>query len=83
MFGIKKEQLQKVDLMVLRNVYRKVEKISQELPDVPGSGSPIGCSDCGHYPLREATLRAYNSFWEKHREDLNQAETEFFLGVVL
>lgn len=34
------------------------------------------------YDVESESLRDI-SFWEKHREDLNQAETEFFLGVVL
>jgi len=46
-------------------------------------GSPIGCRDCDHYPIREATLRTYNSFWEKHREDLNIAETIHYMEVFL
>lgn len=39
--------------------------------------------DCDHYPIREATLRTYNSFWEKHREDLNIAETIHYMEVFL
>lgn len=35
-------------------------------------GGPIGCSDCGHFPKRQAQLRANEDFWEKHREDLRE-----------
>jgi hypothetical protein len=86
MFGIQKEQLQKVDLMVLRNVYRKVEKISQELPDVPDSVYALNEFD--GVSVEQFNMVISDEFWAQverlsltpEADRLSRMEMQYFVG---